>query len=88
MQEMNDVHEALDQWTNFEAAFSEIEIGRLTQAEYEFANLRQELFHDKERAERETLEREFEEELGQLLNTIHAGDAETATSDPPGWPGL
>ena len=88
MKEMNDAQETLDQRANFEADFSEIEIGRLTQAEYEFANLRHELFLEKERAERETLDREFEEELGQLLKTISAGDAEIATTDPPGWPGL
>ena len=88
MKEMNDAQEALDQQADFEADFSEIEIGRLTQAEYEFANLQHELFLEKERADQETLDREFEEELGQLLKTISAGDAETATSDPPGWPGL
>jgi hypothetical protein len=88
MREMNDAQETLDQRADFEADFSEIELGRLTQAEYEFANLRHELFLEREHAEREILDREFEEELGQLLKTISAGDAETATSDPPGWPGL
>lgn len=88
MKKMNDAQEALDQRANFEADFSEVEIGRLTQAEYEFANLRHELFLEKERADREMLDQEFDEELGQLLMTISAGDAKTATSDPPGWPGL
>jgi hypothetical protein len=60
----------MDQPTGFEAEFDEIEIGRLTEAEYELANLRHEMFLEKERAERETLDREFEEELEQLLETI------------------
>ena len=88
MKEMNDAHKALDQRADFETDFGEIEIGRLTQAEYEFANLQHELFLEKECAERETLDREFEEELGLLLKTISAVDAETPSIDPPGWPGL
>ena len=84
MKEMNGAQEALDQQADFEADFSEIEIGRLTQAEYEFANLQHELFLEKERAERETLDREFEEELGQLMKTIRTEDVKTAKSDPPG----
>ena len=88
MKEMNGAQEALDQQADFEADFSEIEIGWLTQAEYEFANLRHELFLEKERAELEMLDREFEEELGQLMKIIRTEDVKTAKSDPPGWPGL
>lgn len=88
MKETNNSQTTLDQWPEIEADFSEIEIGRLTEAEYELANLRHELFLERERAERETLDREFEEELDQLLKTIRPGDAETASSDPPDWPGL
>jgi hypothetical protein len=58
--------------------YTEIEIGQLNDAEYEMANLRHEMFLEKERAERETLDREFEEELDQLFATIKAGDGQTA----------
>jgi hypothetical protein len=78
----------VEQDSEFEPDFTEIEIGRLTDAEYEMANLRHEIFLEEERAERETLDREFEEELEQLLETIKAEDGQTAESDPPGWPGL
>jgi len=74
--------------SEFEPEFTEAEIGRLTDAEYETANLRHEIFLEEERAERETLDREFEEELEQLLKTIKVEDGQTAESDPPGWPGL
>jgi hypothetical protein len=70
MKEKNPDQEAMDQLTSFEAEFDEIEIGRLTEAEYELANLRHEMFLEKERAEQEMLDREFEEELEQLLKTI------------------
>lgn len=70
MKEKSTDQEAMHQLSGFEAEFSEIEIGRLTEAEYELANLRHEMFLEKERAERERLEREFEEELEQLLETI------------------
>jgi hypothetical protein len=78
----------VEQDSEFEPDFTEIEIGRLTDAEYEMANLRHEIFLEEERAERETLGREFEEELEQLLKTIKAEDGKTVESDPPGWPGL
>ena len=67
-----------EQDSKLEPDFTEIEIGRLTDAEYEMANLRHEMFLKKERAERETLDREFEQELEQLLKTIRAGDGQTA----------
>lgn len=88
MKAIESVPEALDERSGFKTDFNDIEIGRLTQAEYEFANLQHELFLEKERAERETLDREFEEELGQLLKTIRAVDTDTNTIDPSGWPGL
>ncbi|MCI0662968.1 MAG: hypothetical protein L0220_18015 [Acidobacteria bacterium] len=74
--------------SEFEPDFTEIEIGRLTDAEYEMANLRHEIFLEEERAGRGTLDRQFEEELEQLLKTIKAEDGQTIESDPPGWPGL
>ncbi len=88
MREKNTDQEALDQLSGYEADFDEIEIGRLTEAEYELANLRHEIFLKKERAELEMLDRGFEEELEQLLKTIRADDGQAVASDPPGWPGL
>lgn len=61
-----------------EPDYTEIEIGQLNDAEYEMANLRHEAFLEKERAEREALDQEFEEELKQLFATIKAGDGQTA----------
>jgi len=78
----------IEQDSEFEPDFTDVEIGRLIDAEYEMANLRHEIFLEEERAERETLDREFEEELEQLLKTIKVEDSQTAESDPPGWPGL
>jgi hypothetical protein len=69
--------QAAEQDSELEPDFTEIEIGRLTDAEYEIANLRHEMFIEKERAEREALDREFQEELEQLLKTIKAGDVQT-----------
>jgi len=80
--------EMVEQDSEFEPDFTETEVGRLTDAEYEMANLRHEIFLEEERAEQETLDRGFEEELGQLLKTIKAEDGQTVESDPPGWPGL
>jgi len=68
--------QAAEQESEFEPDFTEIEIGRLTDAELEMANLRQEMFLEKERSEQEALDREFEEELEQLLKTIRAGDGQ------------
>lgn len=73
---------------DFEPDFDEIEIGRLTEAEYEAANLRHELFLVREREEMETLEREFDEELSQLFSMTRADDVGRNQPDPPGWPGL
>lgn len=73
---------------DYEADFMEIEIGRLTEAEYELANLRHEQFLERERAERERLDCEFEAELESLWKTIGADGKEAPASDPPGWPGF
>lgn len=67
-----------EQESDFEPDFTEVEIGHLTDAEYEMANLRHEKFLEEERAEREALDREFEEELEQLLKTSRTGDGQTA----------
>jgi hypothetical protein len=65
--------------------YSEAEIGRFTDSEYELENLRYKAFLDEEREEQESFEREFAEELDQLLATIR--DKRTdSDADPPGWP--
>ena len=74
--------------SDFEPEFDEIEIGRLTEAEYETANLRHELFLVREREEMEILEREFEQELSQLFSLTGADEVGREQPDPPGWPGL
>ena len=71
-----------------EPEYSEVEIGRLTEAEYELANLENELFLEQERADREPLDREFEQELDRLIKTIRADEDKASADDPPGWPGL
>ncbi len=74
--------------SGFEPEFDEIEIGRLTESEYEAANLRHELFLVREREEAEILEREFEQELSQLFSLTRADEVGREQPDPPGWPGL
>lgn len=71
---------------DYEADFTEVEIGRLTEAEYELANLRHEQFLERERAERERLDREFEEELESLWKTIGADGKDAPPNGPLGWP--
>lgn len=71
---------------DYEVDFTEAEIGRLTEAEYELANLRHEQFLEQERVERERLDREFEKELEALWKTIGADGKEAPAGDPPGWP--
>ena len=70
-----------------EEDYSEIEIGRLDEAEYETANRRFEAFLQREREELELLERDFAEELEQLLNLIRKNRTDPA-ADPTGWPDL
>ncbi|MBS1789660.1 MAG: hypothetical protein JST85_18190 [Acidobacteria bacterium] len=87
-QTRSDNRQLLESEFDFEPDFDEIEIGRLTEAEYEAANLRHELFLVREREELEVLEREFDEELSQLFSMTRADDVGRNQPDPPGWPGL
>jgi len=87
-QTRTDNHQVLGGESDFEPDFDEIEIGRLTEAEYEAANLHHELFLAREREEMEVLEREFDEELRQLFSLIRADEVGRDQPDPPGWPGL
>lgn len=68
--------------------YSEVEIGRLTETEYELANLEHELFLEQERVDRERLDRDFELELDQLIKTIRADEDKASADDPTGWPEL
>lgn len=83
-----DNRKVIESDSDFEPEFDEIEIGRLTEAEYEAANLRHELFLVREREEMEILEREFEQELSQLFSLTRADEVGREQPDPPGWPGL
>lgn len=87
-QTRSDNRQLLESEFDFEPGFDEIEIERLTEAEYEAANLRHELFLVREREELEVLEREFDEELSQLFSMTWADDVGRNQPDPPGWPGL
>ncbi len=87
-QTRSDNQQLLENQFDFEPDFDEIEIGRLTEAEYEAANLRHELFLVRELEEMEVLEREFDEELSQLFSMTKADDVGRNQPDPPGWPGL
>ncbi|MGE0133458.1 MAG: hypothetical protein AB7U82_35730 [Blastocatellales bacterium] len=86
-QTRSDNQQLLENEFDFEPDFDEIEIGRLTEAEYEAANLRHELFLVRELEEMEVLEREFDEELSQLFSMTRADDVGRNQPDPPGWPG-
>ena len=87
-QTRSDNRKVLESESDFESDFDEIEIGRLTEVEYEAANLRHELFLVREREEMEILEREFEQELSQLFSLTRADEVGREQPDPPGWPGL
>lgn len=87
-QTRSDNRKVIESSSGFEPEFDEIEIGRLTEAEYEAANLRHELFLAREREETEILEREFEQELSQLFSLTKADEVGREQPDPPGWPGL
>ncbi len=87
-QTRSDNRQLLENEFDFEPDFDEIEIGRLTEAEYEAANLRHELFLVREHEELEVLEREFDEELSQLFSLTKADEVGRNQPDPPGWPGL
>jgi hypothetical protein len=73
---------------DYEADFTEVEIGRFADAEEDLACLRHEQFLEREHAERERLDREFAEELDELWKTIEADGKDAPTNDPPGWPGF
>ena len=68
--------------------FSEIEIGRATDEEYELALLHHEQARAREREAMVTLERELEEELLRLFRLSSGAEVEFEQPDPPGWPGL
>lgn len=72
--------------------FSDEELPPLSDEEQREMNLRSEIFLEQERAEREALAEQFEEELDALFATIKPGDRKTdeekAGDDPPGWPDL
>jgi hypothetical protein len=70
-----------------ELDYDEIEIGPFDEAEYEDANRQFETFLERDREEREMLEREFDEKLEQLLKLIKKNRTDP-TADPPGWPDL
>ncbi len=65
--------------------YSEIEIGRMTDLEYTLAERRFEAFLHREREEQKTFEREFAQELEQLLATLRKNKTDS-DADPPGWP--
>jgi len=81
-----------DDWRDAGNDFSDEELPPLSDEEQREMNLRSELFLEQERAEREALAEQFEEELDALFATIKPGDrradAEKAGDDPPGWPDL
>ncbi len=65
--------------------YSEIEIGRMTDLEYALAKQRVEAFLHQEREEQKTFDREFTQELEQLLATLGKNKMDS-DADPPGWP--
>lgn len=90
---MNDRRESYDQSAlaklpDFAPEFSEIEIGCLTDDEYELASLRHELMLVREREEMEQLERELDEELSHLFSLTIFDGTDHKQPDPPGWPGV
>lgn len=83
-----DSRKTADDISDFGPEFDEIEIGRLSEVEYEAANLCHELFLACEREEIEVLEREFEEELSQLFSLSHLDEVGRKQPDPSGRPEL
>lgn len=65
--------------------YTEIEIGRMTEGEYELANRRFQAFLEKEQEERGRLERDFADELDQLFAMLRK-NRDDPNTDPPGWP--
>jgi hypothetical protein len=79
-------------WGGTEDDFSEEELPPLSEEELRETNRRSDIFLEQERAEREALAEQFEEELDALFATIKPGDRkpeeEKGGNDPPGWPDL
>lgn len=73
---------------DFAPEFTEIEIGRATDEEYELALLHHEQARAREQEEMDALERELEEELLRLFRLSGTTEVEFEQPDPPGWPGL
>ena len=65
--------------------YNEIEIGRMTEGEYERANQSFQAFLEREQEERGQLEREFADELEQLFAMLRKNRADP-NADPSGWP--
>jgi hypothetical protein len=65
--------------------YTEIEIGRMTDGEYELADQRFQAFLEREQEERGRLEREFADELDQLFAML-GKNRDAPNADPPGWP--
>ncbi len=65
--------------------YTENEIGRMTEGEYEFANRRFQAFLEQEQEERGRLESEFADEIEQLFAMLGKNRADP-NADPPGWP--
>jgi len=85
-------NELPDDWGEAGNDFNGEELPPLSDEEQREMNLRSEIFSEQERAEREALAEQFEEELDALFATIKPGerrtDEENAGNDPPGWPDL
>jgi len=85
-------NELRDDWGSAGNNFNDEELPPLSDEEQREMNLRSEIFLEQERAEREALAEQFEEELDALFATIKPGerrtDEEKAGNDPPGWPDL
>jgi hypothetical protein len=81
-----DILDARKERAGEESEYNDVEIGRLTEAEYELANLEHELFLERERADRERFDRDFELELDQLIKTIRPDEDKNSADDPSGWP--
>ena len=93
MDNKNTQHDELpNDWGDAGNDFSEEELPPLSDEELREANRRSEIFLEQERAEREVLAEQFEEELDALFATIKPGDRkpeeEKGGNDPPGWPDL
>jgi hypothetical protein len=75
-----------------DADFSNEELPPMSEEEVRESNLRSEIFLEQERAEREALAEQFEEELDALFATIKPGEADPEDDEggdvPPGWPDL